>query len=373
MHFKTLVTVEIPPTVEDERKNQEIREMIEGLESEKQTDEFGMVSFLFFSILQGNTTSFARNVVQCVEEVMEPYSAELPEEYLEFDDKTELLRSEYEQSVDCLKLPEGKIVELCSYPYHGRFCIIDGKVYQRNAGALHHVKRTKKAKRIVALPNYPRSKLYKSFKEYAEDFGCYSFDEEHQAYGYYYNPNVMWDWYRIGGRWAAMFLVKRDCMEQSPGESSCCNEDARQESPEGYIWVAAARKKDICWDVMREWNTKKETERFYRLEKMFASDKLKDGFFGYIVENGIANRSGYIYHKGETLEEYLKRCAIPKEWKYPFGVHDIVDAGNWFSKDDCYQDPETGKYLPAEWHSQMDEYIKALGDEIVFVAVDYHI
>lgn len=372
MHFRTLVTVDIPPVVEDEKENQAVVEAIAGLKSEKKPDKKNILIDFFLSTLYGKVTSFARAVTQSVADIMEPYSADPPDEYLEFDDRTDMLRSEYEQSVDCLKLPEGKVVELCSYPYYGRFCIIDGKIYQKNAGPLHHEKRTKKAKRIMALPNYPRTKVYKSFKAYAEDYRGYTFDEKHEAYGFYCNPNAMWDWYQIGGRWPDMFLVKSDCKEQSPGERSWCNEDAELKAPEGYIWVAAARKKDICWDVMREWITQRTTERFQRLEKMFAAGKTEDGFEGHIVDDGIISWGEYAYRKDETLEAYLERCAIPKAWKYPFSVHDIVDADCWLSKDDSYLDSESGKYLPVEWRSQIDEYVDDLDDETVLVGVDYH-
>ncbi len=373
MHFRTLVTVGIPPVVEDEALNMEVRAAIDGLESKKQPDRDSILIEFFLSTLLGKTTSFARAVAQSVAEVMEPYSCDPPEEYLEFDDRTDMLRSEYEQSVDCLRLPEGKIVELCSYPYYRKYSIIDGKVYQKNAGPLHHEKRTKKAKRITALPNYPRTRIYKSFKEYAEDYRGYSFDEKQQAYGFYCNPNAMWDWYQIGGRWPAMFLVKSDCAEQSPGERSWCNENSVLQAPEGYVWVAAARKKNICWDVMRTWITQRATERFYRLEKMFATGTLEEGFDGHLVEDGIVSWGDYDYRKEESLEEYLERCGIPKAWKYPFSVHDIVDADIWLSKDDSYLDEETGKYQPVDWRSQMDEYVDDLDDETVLVGVDYHI
>lgn len=373
MHFISLVTVDIPPVVEDEKENQAVVEAIEGLKREKHPDKKNLVIDFFLSTLYGKTSTFARAVEQSVAEIMEPYNENPPEEYLEFEDRTDMLRSDYEQCVDCLKLPEGRVVELCSYPYYNKFCVIDGKVYQKNAGPLHHDKRTKKAKRMMALPNYPRAKVYRSFKEYAEDYQGYTFYDEHQAYGFYCNPNAMWDWYQIGGRWPDMFLVKKECLEQSGGERSWCNENAELEAPDGYIWVAAARKKDICWDVMRDWDIQKATERFHQLEKMFAAGKPEDGFYSRIVDDGIISWGGYAYRKEETLEAYLDRCAIPKSWKYPLVAHDIVDANNWFSKDDSYLEPETGQYLPVDWRSQLDEYIDDLDDNVVLVGVDYHI
>ena len=45
---------------------------------------------------------------------------------------TEELKADYAKSVDCLKLPNGKIVEYGSYPYFSKYSIVDGKVSQNN-------------------------------------------------------------------------------------------------------------------------------------------------------------------------------------------------------------------------------------------------
>jgi len=41
---------------------------------------------------------------------------------------------------------------------------------------------------------------YESFEQFMNDWAGYEFDEEHDAYGYYHNPDSKWDSYRIGGR-----------------------------------------------------------------------------------------------------------------------------------------------------------------------------
>lgn len=111
--------------------------------------------------LMGRTTSFARQLVAAVEEVMAPYSAEASEEYMEFADMTEELKSDYAKSIDCLKLPNGKIVECGSYPYFSKYSIVDGKVSQNKVGPLHHTRRTKQSRkystcRIVLGKSYIR-------------------------------------------------------------------------------------------------------------------------------------------------------------------------------------------------------------------------
>ncbi|MDR0287565.1 MAG: hypothetical protein LBI03_07685, partial [Clostridiales bacterium] len=147
-----------------------------------------------------------------ISDVMDPFweTTEDPD-YLEFNDKTEELAEEYKnKKVNCIRLPHGRIVSVYNWEVKD-FTIKDGKVYQEHAGPLKHEKRTKKAKKMLALPDYPLNKLYPTIEEYAEDFCGYTYDSKYDAYGYYHNPDAFWDWYQIGGRWPFEFLVKEDC------------------------------------------------------------------------------------------------------------------------------------------------------------------
>lgn len=374
MHFLTLAILEIPEVREDKELDKQIVEALKELELQKQIETKNFMLDFTIGRFQNLQSSFSRAVNDGVSELMYPYCESLEDpEYLEFEDRTEKLREEYEDAVDCIKLPQGTVVEQYGDPLWGRFVVRDGKVFQRDAGSLHHEKRTKKAKRMVALPNYPRKKLYKSFEKYAEERCGFSFDEKHQGYGYYYNPNAIWDWYSIGGRWPEMFLVKDACTEYSIGERSWCNSDRKSEAPEGYRWVCAARKKDIAWDAMRDWRNQKAAERFHKLEQMFLAGKTDPDFHGEIVPDGVMHWGELVYRKDSTLEEYLEEYGIPGCWKYPVGSHDIVDEGQWLSVEDSVQDPGTGSYAPVDWRSCIDGYIDDMDEDMVLVSVDYHI
>lgn len=374
MHFLTLAALEISQIQEDKELDNQIAEALKELEIQKQIETKNFMLDLAIVRCQNLQSSFSRTVNDGVSELMYPYCASMEDpEYLEFDDRTEKLREEYKSAVDCIKLPQGTIVEQYGDPLWGRFIIRDGKVFQRDAGPLHHEKRTKKAKRMIALSNYPRRKLYKSFEEYAEERCGFSFDEKHQGYGYYYNPNAIWDWYSIGGRWPERFLVKDSCLEYSIGETSWCNSGEKAEAPEGYLWVCAARKKDIAWEEMRNWRNQKAKERFYKLERMFLAGKTDSDFDGEIVPDGVMHWGRYVYRKGSALEEYLEEYGIPNSWKYPIGSHDIVDAGQWLSIEDSVLDPESGNYVPVDWRSCIDGHIDEMDEDAVLAAVDYHI
>ncbi len=368
MHFKTLVTVCMPTVEEDPHENAVVVQSIELLQAQKDELAKNFMAEITLCSLMGRTTNFARQLVGAVEEVMAPYSTDPSEEYMEFADMTEELKADYAKSVDCLKLPNGKIVEYGSYPYFSKYSIVDGKVSQNNASSLHHTRRTKQSRKIQYLPNCPRQKVYKTFEKYAEDYRGYEYNEEEKGYGFNCNPNAMWDWYQIGGRWPVTFLVKADCTEYSFGERSWGNCSIKYPAPEGYMWVSAARKKDICWDVMQNWYTAQDTERYNKLKEAFQTGKLPDGYDGKIQENGIFYCGECAYAADETLDEYLARVGMPKSWKYPIGVTDIVDADEWLSKNDISIGKES-----SSWHEQIDTYIDDLDGEDVLVSVDYHI
>ena len=373
MHIKALVTVDISPVIDDLERNAEIEKSIAELREQQKEGKKDFWLELCLDRLTGLSSEFSREVDSSVSEIMYPYCESMEDpEYLEFEDKTDELQKDYEASVDCIRLPEGRIVELESYPYYRKYRIRDGKVFQLNVGPLHHEKRTRRAKKMLALPNFPRAKVYKSFKEYAEEYRGFSYNEEHEGYGYLYNPNAMWDWYQIGGRWPRMFLVKTACKEYSNGERSWCNEDELLEAPEGYMWVAAARKRDICWEVMRDWLTKKAMGQYFQLKKMILKKKVDEGFRGYLAEDGIMRWGKYALRMNQTMDEYLEEFGIPKAWRYPLHFADIVDTDNWFSKDDCCFDEETKKYKPVDWRSRLEEYLDDLEDDTVLVGVDYH-
>lgn len=48
-----------------------------------------------------------------------------------------------------------------------------------------------------------------------------------------------------------------------------------------------SEEKDICWDVMQNWYTVQDTERYNKFKEAFQTGKLPDGYYGKIQENGI--------------------------------------------------------------------------------------
>lgn len=374
-HFVTLVNLSLPSVEEDHNANAENAMRIAAIKEqlEKNTDNF----VLRFALkqLNGMGTTFEREVSSAIEELMEPFCESTDDpRYLEFEDKTEEIGDEYaNETIDCIRLPGGKIVPLFHRPLLNRFVIRDGKVYQSKSGQLMHEKRTKKAKKMLAFPQYPMKKLYKSTAEYAEEYCGYDFHSEYNAYGYLCNPHSFWDWYSIGGRWPFQFLVK-DTSEYLVGERSWDDDDTKREAPDGYIWVCGARKKNIAWDVMKAWSIQSARKTYALLAESFAAGECPEGSYWHITEDGICSFFDQLYIKGETEEEYLQRNDLAPEQRMLPGAYSFLRNGEWISKGDMgWWGVSTNEKEHESWLKMMADYIDSVPEDDVIVGIDCHI
>lgn len=374
MHYLTLVTVEIPKTEAEPEIDKSIQDKINMLETSKTAEHDFMTSYSL-KRLRALSNVFGRRVDQAIEKRLDPYGEQTENPYyLEFEDHTEELRKEYEnETVDCIKLPDGRIVSVENRIVWDKFIIgNDGLVYQKYFGPLKHMKRSKKAKKMMAIKSYPYTRLYKTFNDFAEQERCFDYDEEHQGYGYVYNPNAFYDWYSVGGRWPFVFLVKDTCEEYSIGELSWMIQDETPPAPEGYRWVCAARKKDIQWQVMFAYQKESAVKRFRILEQAFTEKKMPEGEYGCFTDDGIPGFGAMLYIKDETVQQYLARKRVVRKYKYPSFAHSYLDSnGEYYSKDYIYEDD----YNKREriWHKCFNRFIASLDDETVLVSVDCHI
>lgn len=235
-HFVTLVNFYMPKLEENCEENMRYAEQIAEVKEKLAQDPESFALRFLLKRLQSKASTLERSAECEIDELMAPFCEGTDDPaYLEFEDRTDDLRQDYEtDKINCIRFPDGTVVPEYSRLVCEKYLIKDGKVFQKKAGHLGHEKRTKKAKKMRAFMGYPVKKLYPSLKQYAEDYCGYTFDSKNNAYGYYCNPNAFWDWYSIGGRWPFQFLV-RDTAERINGERSWGNEDAVCEAPEGYI------------------------------------------------------------------------------------------------------------------------------------------
>lgn len=373
MHYLTLITADIPPLEEDVQANKAVAEQMNRLKKEKELvpkESLCMLDLLLESCNNIRDT-FSRAVASSARSILNRYYCDTENpDYLAFWDKTQELETAYEKTVDCFQLPNGRIVP----DYHSSAChfiIRNGLVYKRYAGSLHHPKRTKSAKRIKALPNYPIKKLYPTISDYATEYWGYSYHPEQEAYGFYYNPDAFFDWYSIGGRWPALFLVKEDCHEYSIGEKSYHYYEDKIPCPKGYKWACAARKKDIEWQAITNWHLLNVRKHFCSLEKLFLTGERDKDILGIVTEDGILYDKKLIYEKGETEEQYLTRRNLNEVRRYPIIFYAFLGENGSQTQDDIVS-CNTTDYNSNNWQVTLEQYIDSLSDDTVLIGIDCH-
>jgi len=150
MHFTTLLTVEVTKTEANVPEDRLVELHLELLKlKKKRSSKRDIMLDIAIERLEGLRSEFARQVDRLVFEKMEPYGEQTENpKYLEFEDKTEELKQQYEtECTDCIKLSNGSILPVDDYFFRYKFCIHDdGKVYQKKFGQLKNDKRSKRAK-----------------------------------------------------------------------------------------------------------------------------------------------------------------------------------------------------------------------------------
>lgn len=373
MHYATLVTVEIEACDEDMARVTGARSIIQEIEEQKK-ENLGHHTILdiYQSEVKVRSTAFSSKMADEVDAAMEPFYSDTDNpKYLEFEDKTENYRKRYEtEMVNLVRFPNGTVLTVRQSAVWHKYEIVDGRLYEKNWGPLHHRKRTKMCKRMQVMENVPYSKFYRTFEEFVEKEYGTPYYEEQEAFGYYFNPDAFYDWYTIGGRWPDMFLVKDDCKEYGIADRSWTCEDDEKKALDGYRWTCAARKKDIAWQAMYDWELEQEKQRYARLVQAFETRTLPKKTYGTITEDGIQVFGEYVYHKGETEEEFLAQL---KRKKYPINLYAFLKEGIWTTVERFIPNGENSRFEDnTDWEDELEQFIDGLDDEKVLVIVDCH-
>lgn len=373
MHYALLVTVEIEACDEDMARVTGARSIIQEIEEQKKENPgHHTILDIYRSEVKKRSTAFSGKMADEVDAAMEPFYSDTDNpNYLEFEDKTENYQKRYEtETVNLVRFPNGTVLKVHQFAVWNKYEIVDGKVYEKNWGPLHHRKRTKMCKRMQVMENVPYSKFYRTFEEFVEKEYGTPYYEEQEAFGYYYNPDAFYDWYSIGGRWPDMFLVKDDCKEYGIADRSWTCEDDEKKALDGYRWTCAARKKDIAWQAMYDWELEQEKQRYARLVQAFKTRTLPKKTYGTITEDGIQVFGEYVYHKGETEEEFLAQL---KRKKYPINLYAFLKEGIWTTVERFIPNGVNSRFEDnGDWENELEQFIDGLDDETVLVSVDCH-
>ncbi len=376
MHYATLVTVEMEPCEEDMEIAAAAGSLIQEIEEHKKKNpEHHIMLDIYQSGIKMRSTAFSSRMAEEVDAVMEPFYCDTDNpDYLEFEDRTEEYRETYEtETVNLVRFPNGALLTEHRYEVWQKYEIVDGRLYERRWGPLHHRKRTKMCRRMQVMENVPYSEVYQTFEDFVEKEQGTPYHAEQGAYGYYYNPDAFYDWYSIGGRWPDLFLVEDGCKEYGIADRSWTCADEETKAPDGYHWTCAARKKDIAWQVMYEWELKKARQSFAEISGWFASREVPGNAGLCMEEDGISRFGELLYRKGETEDEYLERFVNLKRKKYPISLYAFLTEGIWTTVERFIPDGENSRFEDnADWEDELEQFIDGLDDEIVLVSVDCH-
>lgn len=331
------------------------------------------------------SSPFESEIEAALEPMLAPYceSTENPE-YTEFTDAEEECRSDYETgTVTAVRMPDGTICSEYDPKFNKHYEVRDNKVYIRRTTPARlpalpagDSKPDDKDTRFEVFEKYPVKQLYPEYTDYLEHYCCYTYDEDHKAYGYYSNPNAHWDWYQVGGRWMEAFLVKDTCNLKVCGERSSLDGGEVSNAPEEYQWVVGARKCDIQWEKMKELELDARKKQFADLENWFLHDVTPspEPFMAVKKEDGIHSWGSTLYYKGETLEAYLKRKGLDPDARYAHSSYACLDENGWHGQGDMgWFGLSSNDMEESSWNEKMQAFIESVPDDYFLVSVDCHI
>lgn len=375
MHYSVLTAVTLSkeitiPPEEDKQIRADLKTARAMLKKEPDSHELQWT----IAELEHSLNPLENVAERLVFEVMDPYGMETENpKRLAFFPHEETDESDYAtETRDCVRLPDGSIVFRYDPRFSKHYEIFEGKVYRKEFGPLRHRKRTRKAKKFLPLPDYPLKKLYPTFQKYMEQyFGCV-YNEEAQAYGHYGNPDAFWDWYEVGGRWQECFLVKEDCPIAVRGmQGVLCGPG--KTAPEGYCWVAGARKCDIAWEQMKKNFNEEIIWGLRQFQSWYLAGKVPEAWRGIalVTSDGVYLHRWLVYRANETEEQNLCRASQLAKARYFVNPYAFIGSDGWKDIEPFESDAQDGA-ADMQWNQMVQDFIDGLPEEALLVSVDCH-
>lgn len=315
--------------------------------------------------------AFASAVDTAVDEAMAPYSQDTEDpKYCIFEDETESLKAQFEtDTIECIQY---------GTKYYGKRDIPgfkvcnDGVVREVTESGQEFLSAKAQQMRVVTIPV---KEFYKTFRKYANQYASYN--KEKKAWGYYTNPNCFYDWYSIGGRWQAPFLVKEECEDYAEGVCGAGGDGSLPEAPEGYKWTSAARIKDLQIDAMVQHSIDEFTERYRKYEKMWDAQAIvnEKGYYLELKADGIYSFGRKVFDPNVSLEDALKEQNYTVKNALSRMLYAYLDTRIAMEPDE-YGELPSGYYeegcVDGEWQDVINNFIAEFNPETVLVMVDCH-
>lgn len=306
------------------------------------------------------STLVALEDLSYIDDTLEPFASDPDnEEYLEFYDETEDLKEEYDtREITAIQMPSGKLISSHELDYN-RYKVENGLVYEKTKDGTY--KRTKRACSMSVIPNKPAKEVYKTYRSYASRHVGADYNKERGKFGYFSNPNAMWDWWSIGGRYSGRFIVKKDCEDCW----DCVEKEAQKYIPKGYKAVDGARICDIEWGVMNKVLVKTMIKDYYKFKRIYMTGDIpeKSGLHIDKDKKALIYFGTILYSAGETLEEYLKETRFSRDIKYNVPCYYYLNLESEWKESNGND---------KEWQRKINDEIKACDKDMCLAMVDCH-
>ena len=318
----------------------------------------------------------ANNLEDYLIPVLAPFDEQTEEEkYREFEDRTEEAKADFENdTMRVVRFPDGSIHSIYDDAFNKSFFIEEDRIYAFGSNRDRKSKlQTEESKALELVTDYPVKSWYPSFEAYCDEHRGFVKASDGR-WGYTCNPNAKWDWWQIGGRFPNRFLVPeglQDCIPSAKGDDG---ESAIP--PEGYQYADAARKKDICWDVMRKIAVDTVEKRYQKCVRAFEIKDLTDfGPLCRILDEGISAWGEMLYLKGETLDEYKARKGATDLDRYMCHTYAFIDRnGDWTGSGDMgWFGISSNDKDERAWNDEIQKLMNEAKDDDFLAIVDCHI
>ena len=163
MHFRSLLTVYLPAVEPDSEWEKEVADQVKQMR-ESQPENIGSIGQkvmldIFYEGMNNISTTVGREVTPGIRDVMERFNCGTEDNsFLEFDYRTGEALRDYNEIIDCMRLPDGRIVEEYPAPQWHKFIIKDGKVYVKDSTCRDHICEkmgpiSNNGEMIICIPN----------------------------------------------------------------------------------------------------------------------------------------------------------------------------------------------------------------------------
>ena len=147
-HFVTLVNFYMPKLEENCEENMRYAEQIAEVKEKLTQDPESFALRFLLKRLQSKASTLERSAECEIDELMAPFCEGTDDPaYLEFEDRTDDLRRDYEtDKINCVRFPNGTVVPEYSRLVCEKYLIKDGKVFRKrpDTSAMRSARRKRK-------------------------------------------------------------------------------------------------------------------------------------------------------------------------------------------------------------------------------------